>query len=473
MSGRGLCFLTVAEQGRLIREREVSPVEVTTSVLRQIDRVDGKVNSYITVMGDAALSAANEAEREIAAGDYRGPLHGIPVAVKDLFYTRGVRTTAGSRILRDFVPEEDATVVSRLRDAGAIIVGKTGMHEFAYGCTNVNPHFGNVLNPWDLNRVPGGSSGGSAAAVAARMGSAALGSDTGGSIRIPSSLCGLVGLKPTYGRVSRHGAIVGAWSMDHVGPMCRTAEDAALVLQAIAGRDPKDPASSGEPVPDYAAQLSGEVAGLRLAVIREYATDPTDPEVAAAFQAALDLLRGMGARVEEISIPETRYAIGASTAIMASEITSYHEQYLRERPEDYGEDLRLRLESGLLIAATDYVKALRVRRLVTDRLLESLGEYDALLCPTEPTTAPRIDQEIVQFPGCEEARVPALVRHTRLFNLTGLPALTVPCGFASNGLPMGLEIAGAPFAEGKLLRIAHAYQQGTDWHLRVPPVALS
>lgn len=471
MNNQELCFLTLAEQARLIGSREVSPVEVVDSTLRQIEQVDGRVNGFITVTAESARSAAREAEREIARGGYRGPLHGIPIALKDLFYTRGLRTTAGSRILRDFVPDEDATVVTRLRDAGAVMVGKTNMHEWAFGATNTNPHFGDVHNPWDMDRVSGGSSGGSAAAVAACMASAALGSDTGGSIRIPAALCGVVGLKPTYGRVSRYGAIPCAWSLDHVGPLCRTAEDAAIVMSAIAGADPRDPASSREPVPDYRADLSRGISGLKIGVLREYLSGPTDPEVSTAFQTALGVLRQLGAGIEEVSVPEVRFAVAASTTIMSAEASSYHEEYLRTRPEDYGEDIRDRLEMGLLMAATDYVKAQRVRRMMIDRFLGLFRQYDALVCPTEPATAPRFDQGTVQFGETAEPRGTTLVRHTRLFNLTGLPAASVPCGFASNGLPVALQIAAAPFAEGTVLRIAHAYQESARWHLRIAPVA--
>ncbi|MDA8219666.1 MAG: amidase, partial [Dehalococcoidales bacterium] len=328
MNKRELCFLTLAEQSRLIRDGEASPVDVVESALSQIERVDGKVNAFITVMADSARAAAREAEQEIARGDYRGPLHGIPIALKDLFYTKDVRTTAGSKILRDFVPDEDATVVTRLREAGAITIGKTNMHEWAFGPTNTNPHYGDVHNPWDLSRVSGGSSGGSAAAVAASMASAALGSDTGGSIRIPGALCGVVGLKPTYGRVSRYGAVPCAWSLDHVGPLCRTAEDAAIALGAIAGRDPKDPACSDRPVPDYQLETPRGIAGLRIAILKEYVADPTDPEVAAAFQAAVAALQRLGAAVEEVSLPEARYAVPASTAIMSAEASNYHEEML-------------------------------------------------------------------------------------------------------------------------------------------------
>jgi len=471
MTHQELCYLTIAEQARLIERLEVSPVEVVESAIRQIERLDPQVNAFITVTAESARAAALEAEQEIANGGYRGPLHGIPIALKDLFYTRGIRTTAGSTFLRDFVPTEDATVVARLKGAGAVIVGKTNMHEWAFGATNTNPHYGDVRNPWDPARVSGGSSGGSAAAVVARMVPAALGSDTGGSIRIPAALCGVVGLKPTYGRVSRNGAIPCAWSMDHIGPLCRTAEDAAIVMGTMAGWDPMDPASSREPVPDYRAELGRGISGIRLAVLQEYVSDPAQPDVAAAFRAAVDLLRHLGARVETVSIPETKYAVPASTAIMSAEIASYHEERLRTKPEGFGADVRERLEMGLMMAATDYVKAQRIRRMLTDRFLDLLRVYDALLCPTEPAAAPRFDQATVRFGGIEEPRGATLVRHTRLFNLTSLPAASVPCGYASDGMPVALQIAAAPFAEGKLLRIAHAYQQNTDWHLRVPPIA--
>ncbi|MGE5619014.1 MAG: amidase [Sphingomonadaceae bacterium] len=471
MSSQELCFLTAAQQSRLIRSKEVSPVDVVESTLRQIERVDGRVNAYITVMGESALEAAREAEREIARGNWRGPLHGIPIALKDIIYVRGVRNTAGSSILKDFVPSEDATVTTRLRQAGAIIVGKNNMHEFAFGPLNTNPHFGDAHNPWDLERVTGGSSGGSAAAVAASMCSAALGTDTGGSIRIPAAFCGVFGIKPTYGRVSRYAVTPCAWSLDNVGPLTRTAEDSALVLSAIAGWDPKDPASSRKPVQDYAAALSQPVSGLKVAVLREYVTDPLEPAVVAGFRSALEVLRSLGMAVEEVSIPEVNAAIGASTAILFAEVAAYHQEDLRTRQQDIGPDVRSRLEQGSLIAATDYVNGQRVRRLLIDRFRALMKQYDAVVCPTEPATAPRLDQEIVQYEGFAEPRGATATRHTRLFNLTSQPAASVPCGFAPNGLPIAMQIAAAPFDETTVLRIAHAYQQATDWHLKTPPVA--
>lgn len=471
MSTSELCLLTVAEQAKLIRSREVSPVEVVASALRQIDRLNPRLNAFLTVTHEAALSAARKAEEEIAGGNYRGPLHGVPIALKDLFYTQGIRTTGGSKILKDFVPTEDATVVARLKEAGAVIVGKTNMHEFAFGPVSTNPHYGDARNPWDLERATGGSSGGSAAAVIASMASAALGTDTGGSVRIPASLCGIVGLKPTYGRVSRYGVLPCAWSLDNVGPMCKTVEDTALLLNAIAGWDPRDPASGREPVPDYTASLSMDVSGLRVAVLREYATDPMQPEVVAAFTASLEALRRLGMEVEEISVPEVESAIGASTAILYPEVASYHEVNLRTRAGDYGEDVRVRLEQGLMMAATDYVKGQRIRSLLIERFREIHRRFDAIVCPTEPATAPRLDQQTIQFDGLAEPRPAMLTRHTRLFNLTSQPAITVPCGFDSAGLPIGLQIATAPFAEATALQIAYAYERSAGWHLRVPPIS--
>lgn len=461
MTNQELCFLTLSEQAGLIRNRQVSPVEVVASVLGQIERVDGEINSFITVMAEAAFSAAREAEKEITRGRYRGRLHGIPIALKDVLGTKGVRTTAGSRLLRDFVPDHDATVVSRLREAGAVILGKTGLYEFAYSVMTSNPLYGEARNPWDPARMTGGSSSGSAAAVAAFECSTALGSDTGGSIRLPAALCGVVGLKPTYGRVSRYGVIPTAWSLDTLGPMSRTVEDAALVLAAIAGWDPRDPTSSPEPVPDYAEQLTRGVSGLKVAVLREYLSDPIESAVVTGFHEAVEVLRQQGIGVEELSVPELRHAPATFTAISAGEAATYHERWLRTRPEEYGEEIRRRLELGLLLAASEYLKAQRVRALLAARFRAVLGRYDALLSPTVPITAPGSGRETIELEGRSESTRALLPRNTRVFNLPGLPALTVPCGFASNGLPMGFQIAAAPFAEGIALRIAHAYQQST------------
>jgi aspartyl-tRNA(Asn)/glutamyl-tRNA(Gln) amidotransferase subunit A len=471
METRELCFSPISEQADLIRRKEISPVELLSAFRQRIERVEKRVNAFITLMPQRAMRAARAAEKEILRGVYRGPLHGVPIALKDLFYTKGIRTTAGSRILKDFVPQEAATSVVLLKRAGAVLLGKTNMHEFAFGPIGTNPHYGDVRNPWDIQRVSGGSSGGSAAAVAAGMCSAALGSDTGGSIRIPAAFCGVVGLKPTYGRISKFGVIPLAWSLDHVGPLCRSAEDAAILLAVLAGGDPKDPTCREEPVPDFRSELRKDISKMKIAVLQEYATAPMESQVLAGFQEALRTFQKAGVRIEEISLPEVKYATGAATAILWPEAASYHEQYLRTRMKEYGQDVQARLGVALLVAATDYVKGQRVRRMLLEKFQAILKKYDGLLSPTEPITAPKLDQQFMYLGGKKEIRDAVAPRLTRLFNLIGLPAVSVPCGFSSDGLPMGLQIVSDHFAEGKMLRIAHFYQQHTDWHLRIPPIA--
>ncbi|MHB1132420.1 MAG: amidase [Chloroflexota bacterium] len=472
MSNRDLCFLTLAEQSRLVRRGEVSPMELVAAALHQIHAVDGLVNAYITVLADEAQAAARNAEQKIARGGYAGPLHGIPIALKDLFYTKGVRTTGGSRVLKDFVPAEDATVVARLRAAGAVILGKTNMSEFAVGGTGTNPHYGSPRNPWDLERISGGSSSGSAVAVACGMAAAALGSDTGGSVRIPAALCGVTGLKPTYGRVSLHGVIPCAPSLDHVGPLVRTAEDAAIVLAAIAGWDERDPTTSRERVPDYLAEMGQGLQGLKIAVLREYIDAGIQQGVRAAFEESVQVLRDLGSHVDEVTIPFSGDALAAPTAIFLTELAAYHEPYLRTRGEEYGPEVRERVELGRRVPPEDYQRALRVRALVAEQLRAVFQRFDAIICPTEPATAPRFGEDHLVFDGVPEPIGTAVVRLTRMFNLTGLPAVTVPCGFDSLGLPTGLQIVAAPFAEGTALGIANAYQQVTTWHRQVPRTAL-
>lgn len=459
-----LCYLSIGEASRLIRRRELSPLELTRACLERIRRLDGTLNAFITVTGESALAAAREAEAAIARGEYRGALHGIPIAIKDIFATQGVRTTAGSRILADWVPEHDATVVARLRATGAVFLGKVNLHEFAYGVTNVNPHYGPTRNPWDTERIPGGSSGGSGAAVAAGLCLGAIGSDTGGSIRIPSSLCGIVGLKPTYGRVSRHGVVPLSWSLDHVGPMTRTVEDAALMLSAMAGHDAQDAASASEPVPDYPAALMGDIHGLRVGIPRAHFFEGVDDAVLVCVEEAIRTLGEIGAKVEEISIPSVAQASAAASAILWSEATTYHYLNLKSRPQDYGDDVRVRLEAGLGYLALHYIQAQRVRSLFRQELTGIFQEVDVLATPTTPTAALKIGEA-----PADRARS-SLTRFTSPFNLAGLPALSVPCGFTLEGLPVGLQIVGRAFDEVTVLRAGHAYQQHTDWHKRRPPV---
>ena len=453
-----LTRLSIAEAGDLLRRRALSPVELTRAYLDRIRRLDPDLLAYITVLPDEALAAATAVEQEIARGQYRGPLHGIPIALKDLVMTRGVRTTCGSRILRDWVPDADATVARRLADAGAILLGKLNMHEFAYGPTGVNPHYGTCRNPWDRHRIAGGSSSGSGVAVAAELAAGALGTDTGGSVRIPAALCGIVGLKPTYGRVSRTGVIPLAWSLDHVGPMTRTVTDAALLLQVLAGRDPADPTTSAVPVPDYRRALQGEVRGLRLGLPKDLFFERVDPEVRIAVQAAARSLEGLGAVVEEIPLPKIHHAGPASFAIIASEAMAYHEPYLRARAEEYGEDVRARLTTGQFVLAHQYLKAQRARQVIRAEVDAALTRVDALLTPTTPVPAPRLDERELTVEGVTEDARWWLIRCTRPINLTGHPALSVPCGLTAAGLPIGLQLVGRLFDEATLLRLGHAFQ---------------
>jgi aspartyl-tRNA(Asn)/glutamyl-tRNA(Gln) amidotransferase subunit A len=453
-----LTRLSIAEVGDLFRRRALSPVELARAYLDRIRQLDGDLLAYITVLQDEALAAAAAAEREIARGEDRGPLHGVPIALKDLVMTRGVRTTCGSRILREWIPDTDATVARRLADAGAVLLGKLNMHEFAYGPTGVNPHYGTSRNPWDRHRIPGGSSSGSGVAVAAGLCAGALGTDTGGSVRIPAALCGIVGLKPTYGRVSRAGVIPLAWSLDHVGPMTRTVADAALLLQVLAGRDPADPSTPAVPVPDYRRALQGGVRGLRLGVPKDLFFERLDPEVRAAVTAAARSLEGLGAVVEEIPLPTIQHAGPASFAIIASEAMAYHEAYLRTRAGEYGEDVRARLTTGQFVLAHQYLKAQRARQVIRADVDGVLTRVDALLLPTTPIPAPRPDEREVTVDGVTEDARWWLIRCTRPINVTGHPALSVPCGLTAAGLPIGLQVVGRAFDEATLLRIGHAFE---------------
>jgi aspartyl-tRNA(Asn)/glutamyl-tRNA(Gln) amidotransferase subunit A len=468
-----LVWRSVVELSRMIATKEVSPVEVVRAFLARITALDGKLKAFITVCGDAALAAARAAEGELMAGRAAGPLHGVPYAPKDLYNTQGVRTTGGSKILADFVPAEDATVVSRLRAAGAIVLGKLNMHEFAYGPEGLNAHYGDALNPWDdrAHRVAGGSSSGSGVAVAAALAPAALGSDTGGSIRIPASLCGISGIKPTYGRVSRAGVLPLAWSMDHAGPMARTAADCALLLGAMAGYDPADPTTSVLPVPDYMAALTGDVRGLRVGLLRAHFTDVAAPEVRDAVLAAAKTFERAGAVVDEVNLERVAEVSVASFAIVPVEALAYHAEWLRTRPRDYQPDVRERLMLGAFVSGVQYVRGQQVRQLVRQELDAVLARRDVLLAPATPVPAPVLgEKETTLGDGKSDVRS-ALIRLTRPFNLSGHPACAVPCGFTATGLPIGMQIVGRPFDEATVLRAADAYQRSTDWHTRRPVLA--
>jgi aspartyl-tRNA(Asn)/glutamyl-tRNA(Gln) amidotransferase subunit A len=468
-----LPFASVIDLARMIARKEVSPVEVVRLHLERIGAHAGTLRAYITVCADAALAAARTAEAALLAGRPAGPLHGVPIALKDLYDTAGVATTAGSKILADRVPQADATVVRRLRDAGAIVLGKLHMVEFAYGPEGLNAHHGAPRNPWDaaVERMPGGSSSGSGVAVAAGLAPAALGSDTGGSIRIPASLCGITGLKPTYGRVSRAGVLPLAWSMDHVGPMTRTAADSAVLLRVMAGYDPADASSSVLPVPDYLAALTGDVKGIRVGLLRGFFLESATAEVGAAVEQAAKALASAGAIVDEVALPAVAHVAAASYAVVASEALAYHTGWLKTRAGDYDPEVRKRLQLGAFVTGAHYVRGQQVRALVRDEIDAALAHRDVLLAPATPMTAPRIDERQTTLgDGPSDVRA-ALIRLTRPFNCSGHPACAVPCGFSTPGLPIGMQLVGRPFDEATVLRVADAYQRLTDWHARRPVLA--
>lgn len=464
------CFMSAAQLGELYRAGEVSPVEVIDAHLSRIRATEPILNSFITLLSDAAVAAARQAEREMRAGRYRGPLHGVPVGLKDLFNTGGVRTTSGSRIYDNYIPEQDCTVAARFKQGGAILLGKLNMHQFAYGPTGENPDYGHMHNPWDAERVSGGSSGGSGSAAAAGQCTVTTGSDTGGSIRIPAALCGIVGLKPTYGRVSRHGLTPLAWSMDHPGPMVRAVEDAAITMNVIAGYDPQDVASVDAPVPDYVSALTGEVQGLRIGVPRQYMEAPLDPEVREGVNAAILQLESLGCEIVELEFPGFLNAGPISTTMLMAEATACFRDLLESDGSRLYEPVRLRLEAGLFISAADYLRAQQGRTLFNQEARHLLQEVDLIAGPTEPVVAPPLLQQSVQAGEQEIGTVAALTQYTRPYNITGFPAISVPCGFSADGLPIGLQLAGRPFDEETVLRAAHAYEQSTDWHTKRPPL---
>jgi aspartyl-tRNA(Asn)/glutamyl-tRNA(Gln) amidotransferase subunit A len=473
MQANDLTALSIAEAGALIVRRQVSPVELTDAYLAQLERQNPLLNAYVTVTGDAAREEARAAEREIGSGTYRGPLHGIPIALKDLYDTKGIRTAAGSKILWDRVPEEDSAVTTLLRAAGAISLGKTNTHEFAYGVTTNNPHFGATRNPWNPDCIPGGSSGGSGAAVAAGMAAMAMGSDTGGSIRIPAALCGTVGLKATHGRVSTAGVIPLSWTLDHAGPLTRTVEDAALVLNAIAGYDPNDAMTVPMPVDDYTRDLAAGVRGLRLGVPRAGFFEAIDPEVARAVEEAIGVYRTLGATVEDMDGTALWNARQAVSDIMLADARHYHAAWLRDRPEEYGEDVRDRLMRRTDMSADEFIAAMRVRAAVTVETARLMTRYDGLLLPTTRIPAPPIAGQTIIIDGQEVFAPNILTSNTNPFNLPGMPALSLPCGFTAAGLPIGLQVVTRRWDEVTALRIAAAYERATDWHTRRPAMAES
>ena len=461
-----LCYLTIGQASGLIRRRELSPVELTRAFLDRIDAVDGRLHAYITVLADEALEEARAAEAEILKGEYRGALHGIPLAHKDLYDTAGVRTTSGSRVDENRVPADDSTVIARYRKAGSVLLGKLSMHEYALGGPDFTTPFEPARNPWNLDHIPGGSSSGSGAAVAAGLCMGALGSCTGGSIRGPAFLCGTVGLKATYGRVSRSGVVTLSWSQDHCGPLTWTVEDAAHMLQAVAGHDPKDPTSSRAPVPDYSLSLREDVRGLVVGVPRHFFFSPhpaVSGEVQSIVEKVLVELEGLGASLEEVDIPSLEYERGVNSVIMLCEAFAFHEKNLQTRAHDFGEMVRARFRLGGLLNASDYVQAQRVRRVIKRETAEVMKGVDVLVTPTMTQPAARMDvydpSSTIQGPS-----------FTAPFNITGLPAMSVPAGFTADGLPVGMQVVGKPFDEPTVLRVGHTYERHARWYERRPSI---
>ena len=459
-------FLTVAELSQLIRTGDVSPVEATEAYLERIESLNDDVRAYLTVTEQEARQAAREAEEEIAAGRYRGTLHGIPVAVKDQIYTEGIRTTGGTPVFDKFVPDYDATVIARLKEAGASLLGKLNMTEFA--TTGLSHQFDPPRNPWDQERSSGGSSSGSGAATAAFMCAAALGEDTGGSVRFPAAWCGLAGLRPTWGLVSRYGVMPGVRSMDTVGPLTRTVEDCAIMLYAIAGHDPQDRLTRQEPLPDYRAALTGDISDLRIGILREVTYHSSvDGETGKAIFDAAGVLEKLGAKVEEVSVPMAAHAGPINGGIRVEAPTTYR-NLLLERAQDIAHDNRIGYMVNAIMPATYYYKAIRLRTYLRAQILSALAEVDLLLMPTAGVPAQPLSPD-PEITGPENVnRTPYLL--TTVPSLANLPALSLPCGFSEEGLPLSLQIAGRPFEEATVLRAGHAYEQATEWHTRQPPV---
>ncbi|HUO04046.1 MAG TPA: amidase [Candidatus Binataceae bacterium] len=448
-----LLAFDAATLGEKIRAREISPVEVTEAYLTRIEQTDSKIRAYITVTEKLARKAARKAETEIVKGKWRGPLHGIPIALKDLIYTKGIRTTAGSKILADFVPTHDATVWTRLSRAGAVLLGKLNLHEFAYGLSSSNPHWGIVRNPYSMDRIPGGSSGGSAAAIVARSAAMTIGTDTGGSIRTPAALCGCVGLKPTWSRVSRHGVFPLSATLDHVGPITRTVRDAALMLNVIAGHDRDDSTSSRERVPDFTASLANGISGMKIGVISEL-NNGLDDEIRKSFDAAIDTIRSLGAIVDEVSIPSLPFAAIVNTIVMMAEAFEVHHQWMLKRPDDYGADVRRLLEGGMMMTAPAYIRAQRARARTIADALSAMSDHEVLIAPATAIPAPKI-----AGPSEVEADlVTGILRFMQPFDATGQPALSVPTGLSPDRLPLSMQFIGRPFGEAAILQAAAAYE---------------
>ena len=460
--------MNIRESAEALRAHRISAVELTSSALSRIERLNPQLHAFLAVTAESARERAREADAELAAGRGRGPLHGIPLALKDLFHVRGVPTTAGSKLNASLVPSASATVVERLDAAGAVILGKTNLHEFAYGITSANPHFGAVRNPWNVEHTPGGSSGGSGAAVAAGLAPGALGTDTGGSIRIPAAFCGVVGLKPTYGRVSRYGVLPLSWSLDHVGPMARSVRDAALLFNAIAGFDARDETSSRHPVVDFVPDDGCSIRGVRIGFPENFYFERLDPEVDSAVRGAIARAASLGASIRPVRVPDIDALNTVGRMVQIAEASAALEPYLADR-DSIGADVRALLDQGRLVSATDYIHAQRLRRQFQLEFRKLWSEVDCLVTPATPITAPRIGETSVRLSGRDEDVRLAVTRLVRGINVLGLPALSMPCGLSTSGLPIGLQLVGPPMEEALILRVAAALE---DSGVGIPPCPL-
>jgi aspartyl-tRNA(Asn)/glutamyl-tRNA(Gln) amidotransferase subunit A len=468
MNDESLCDEPLSGIAQLIKTRKISAVEVMEATLARIERLGAICNCYITVAGDTAREHAHALDSLLRAGVYMGPLHGIPISLKDNIASANVRTTVGSAIFKDWVPERNATVLDRLVSAGAVMIGKANLYEFAFGAPH--PLYGPTSNPWNPSHGCGGSSSGSASAVAAGLCYGSIGTDTGGSIRIPSAFCGVVGFKPTYGRVSRAGVVPQSANLDHVGPVTRTVRDAGLILQVVSGADHLDPTAINRPPADFVAQIDFGVRGLRLGVLAPQPTERLQTDVLASLTAAYRVLADAGAELVEVTLPDLTEVRAACWTIMRAEAAEYHRPHLRNRPDELHPAVRTLIEGGEFIPATEYVHAQRVRSKVAADVRTALSGVDALLLPALAMSAYPIGQKTVDLGGYEEDVLSAMTRYTPLFNLTGHPALVLPCGFSQAGMPISMQIVGKAFDEAMVLRVAHAYECLTEWHRRRPPM---
>jgi aspartyl-tRNA(Asn)/glutamyl-tRNA(Gln) amidotransferase subunit A len=479
MNAQDLENLTIAGLAPEIRNGNVSPVEVTRLFLERIERLNPILNAYVTVTADDALADAKKVENEIAQGRYRGPLHGIPFSIKDNIATKGVRTTAGSKILDQWIPDFDATVVAKLKEAGAVILGKTNLYEWALGGTTINPFYGTTRNPWDLNRIAGGSSGGSAAAVASSLCLGSIGTDSAQSVRNPGSMCGIIGLKPTYGRISQYGTVpgTGAYSCNHTGILTKNVEDAAIVLQAVAGHDRQDPLSADKPVANYGGSIGGDIKNLRVGILRGYFEEEMAKEIKETFHQAVAVLERLGMKTEEVTIPHMDLMPAVKVCTSRVENASAHDRNLRTRARDYSKQTLYAYLSALLVPASAYLMAQRVRRIICDEFHDLLKRVQLFAIPTVPFAVPTIDECNSGWLNIDGKTIRRQDERgggdsfcTIPFNVTGFPAMSVPCGFARAGTPVGMQIASGPFQEELIFSAAHAYEQAAEWHKRKPNI---